>query len=309
MSKHLTAAWEKLKNFFFVDLGDGAKKTIHTKRFLSALSCVVILMTVASYFMSGGTDITFYDQDQSEDKDEEQTAQSNSNKSEVDALFAGGSKELAEEQKREMALRRNSLKIKYFAPQLVGVNKGPKAVRMGARLLGFLITNVDTREPALVSVVLPRGGVSESGAEIPKDSVLIGSFSYNGGDKVSLQFDRLDTPDGESLKVVAVALDSKDYTAGVRGKVFSDNTVKLASTLGLSMAASMTDVLTEREALSEFGYAEVRPTMRNALLQGLSGAAKDQASRTSEDINSKSDYVVIPKGKEVIVQLTEDYLQ
>ncbi len=231
--------------------------------------------------------------------------------SDVQGLLFSGSKQLVESQRREADQKKSLSSIKYFASQIVGTtNKAPKVVETGSRLLGFLLTAIDTREPSLVSVLLPHGGTSSSGVEIPQNSVVMGNFSYRGsGDKVTLSFSKLNTPDGDRLSIAAVGLDAADYTAGVRGKVYSDNNLKLAGTLGLTMAASMTDVLTERESIGNgFGTSvEAKPTMKNALLQGVSSVAKDQAGRISDQINSTQDYVFIPKGKEVIVQLTEDY--
>lgn len=310
MSEKPRLKWQKLKDYFFTD--SGGKRSINRKRAGIAGGSFVLSLAALGAILSPSEDTTFYTQSTNPARDSEETeANGGQVANELQGVFAGGSRTFLEQQRLDALKRRNAVKIKYFAPQVIGVaSKGPKAIRTGAKLLGFLLTSVDTREPSLVSVVLPHGGVSDSGVEIPKDSVLIGNFGYRGdGSKVSLQFSRLDTPDGDSIKISAVGLDAADYTAGIRGKVFSDNAVKVASNLGLNMAASMTDVLTEREALSAFGPAEAKPTMKNALLQGISGAAKDQAGRTSEEINSSQDYVFIPKGKEVIVQLTEDFTQ
>lgn len=309
-SEKLKGFWTKTKAYFFIE--SGGKKSLSPKRAGIAGGSLVLLLAGLGAVFSPPKDTTFYTQSTSPPLDDDaKEAPTGSVPSEVQGIFNGGTQQLAEERKREAALRKNAVRIKYFAPQIIGVaSKGPKAIKTGAKLLGFLLTSIDTREPSLVSVLLPRGGVSDSGIEIPKDSVLMGNFAYRGGgEKVQISFARLDTPDGDSIKISAIGLDVADYTAGVRGKVFSDNSVKLASSLGLTMAASMTDVLTEREALSQFGYAEAKPTMKNALLQGISGAAKEQAGRTAEEINSKQDYVVIPKGNEVIVQLTEDFTQ
>lgn len=312
MNSKVAKIWAKFKAYFLDDSG-GGKKSLNLKRASIANGGLVFLLAGLGAVFSPSEDRTFYNTSSGSSKDELEgdAATGVYATSEVSGLFVGGSKELAEQRRLEAAKKRGAVTIKYFAPQVVGAaTKDPKAIKMGAKLLGFLLTSIDTREPSLVSVLLPRGGVSDSGVEIPKDSVLIGNFGYSGeGNKVSLQFSTLDIPDGDSIKVAAVALDAADYTAGVRGKVFSDNTVKLVSSLGLTMAASMTDVLTEREALSAFGSAEAKPTMKNALLQGVSGAAQQQAGRTSEEINSNQDYVVIKKGKELIIQLTEDFIQ
>ncbi len=310
LSEKTKECWAKTKAYFLTE--SGGKKSLNPKRAGIAGGSLVLLLAALGAVLSPTEDKTFYTQSTSPPREgEDKETALDPTASEVQGIFNGGSKQLAEVRRLEAAKRKNAVRIKYSAPQVIGVaSKGPKAIRTGAKLLGFLLTAIDTREPSLVSVLIPRGGVSDSGVEIPKDSVLMGNFAYRGaGEKVQLSFARLDTPDGDSIKISATGLDVADYTAGVRGKVYSDNSVKLASSIGLTMAASMTDVLTEREALSAFGYAEAKPTMKNALLQGISGAAKEQAGRTAEEINSKQDYVVIPKGNEVIVQLTEDFTQ
>lgn len=300
----------RLKAFtdlFFVNTG--AKKTINLERTGTAMASILLAIAICSAFFSKDTDRNFFIQSHEIQERKSELSQLNGSQGKGLKLFSYGLTQLTEQKKMEAARKRGEISINYFAPQVIGMNsKSAKSVKMGAKFLGFLLTSIDTRESSMVSVVLPQGGTSDSGFEIPKNTVLIGSFSYRGdGDKVSLSFSRLDTPDGDSLRIAATGLDAADYTAGIRGEVHSDDGLKVASTLGLTMAASMTDVLTQREALgTSMGPAQAKPTMQNALLQGISQSAKDQAGRTSEEINSTKDYVFIPKGKEVIVQLSED---
>lgn len=255
-----------------------------------------------------GEDHTYYRQAVEINRNEDQVLDKNS-PSVMSRLFNSGEKRL-EEQKREDAERKkHRVVIRYSATQVIGSeSKGPKAIRMGAKLLGFLLSAINTREPSLVRVLLPHGG-NASGVEIEKGAILYGQFSYGGSnDKVQISFSRLDTPDGLSRRISAVAVDAGDYTAGVRGEVYSDAGVKFAAGMGLTMFSGMADVLTEKESLGfSMNSVQAKPTMKNALLQGLSRAAQEQASRTQSEIASQKDYVVIPEGKEMIVQLTEDF--
>ncbi len=222
-------------------------------------------------------------------------------------LFNSGQKKSADQRREDADKSKRKVAIRYFAPQVIGVNaKGPKSIRMGAKLIGFLMNPIDTREPSLVRALLPHGGEA-GGAEIEKGSVLYGQFSYAGAsDKVQVSFSRLDTPDGLSKKIAAVAVDASDYTVGLRGEEFTGGGVKLAAGMGLTMFSGMADVLTEKESLSG-SAVQAKPTMKNALLQGFSRAAQDEAGRTKEEISSAQGYVVIQEGKEMIIQLTEDY--
>jgi hypothetical protein len=219
------------------------------------------------------------------------------------ALFNSGKR------KNEAAQKNRKAAIKYLAPQVLGAKVGSqRTMRSGAKLVGFLVAPIDTRSPAAVRARISRGGES-GGVEIAAGSVLTGQYSYGGtGDRVYIAFERLDTPEGQSRRIQAHALDSGTFTPGIAGVFHSEGGMKLASQLGLSMFSAMTDTLTEKESLGFSQNAvQAKPTMKNALLQGLSRASQDQSSQTSAKIESVKDYAVVPDGKEMIIELTEDY--
>lgn len=302
----------KLKAFFIED--SGGKKTLSLKKASVSLVAIFLVSVSLMAFFSGGNDIIFYrrtTQPQSESRSKLVTDKSLNadHKTATDLLFKQGEKKKEQDRIQAQAKARQHSEIKYFAPQLLdGNTKGNKAIRAGAKLLGFLLNNIDTRDTSVVRVLLPKGGES-MGVEIPSGSILSGQFSYSGnGDKVFIVFHRLDTSDGKIQKVNARALDSQDYSSGVRGERYSENGIKIASQMGLSMFAGMTDTLTDKEALGMGANAvQAKPTMKNALLQGMSKAAQDEASRTASEIQSLKDYVIVAEGKEIIVQLLEDY--
>lgn len=227
----------------------------------------------------------------------------------VAALFSNGEKKKESEARAATEQKRKRVVIKYYAPQLVGQsNKVPKAIRSGSKLVGFLLKAIDTRAPSPVHVRIAQGG-EVNDVEIEKGSVLTGQYSYAGsGELVFVSFSRLDTPEGEPKKIQAQALDSGTYSAGISGEVYSDAGLKTASSLGLTMFGGMADVLTEKESLgfSQNGV-QAKSTMRNALLQGTSRSAQEQTGRMQNEINSGRDYVLIPEGKEMIIELTEDF--
>jgi hypothetical protein len=302
----------KFKAVFIED--SGGKKTLNLKKAGVLLVALFLVSISLMAFFSGGNDITFYRRtSQSQSASQSKVVTDNSpnpdRKTATDLLFKQGEKKKEQDKLQAQAKARQHSEIKYFAPQLLdGNTKGSKAIRAGAKLLGFLLNNIDTRDPSVVRVLLPKGGES-MGVEIPSGSILSGQFSYGGnGDKVFIVFHRLDTSDGKIQKVNARALDSQDYSSGVRGERYSENGIKIASQMGLSMFAGMTDTLTDKEALGMGANAvQAKPTMKNALLQGMSKAAQDEAGRTASEIQSLKDYVVVTEGKEIIVQLLEDY--
>jgi len=295
--------WERFKNFYIQE--SGGKKTIVVKRAAISLGSLLFVVAVMmAWFAPNKNQAVFQRTNKATNQEVSQTAEHGSPAQAQ--LFASGEKQLSQRKQAEAERRKRKVTIKYYAPQVLGQKtNGPKAIRSGSKLLGFLMNAVDTREPSIIRVLLPQGGES-AGVEIERGSVLVGQFSYSGsGDKVFINFHRLDTSSGQVRKLVAQALDSKDYSVGVRGEVQSDNTIKLASQIGLSMFAGMADALTEKESM---GFSQsVKPTMKNGLLQGVSRAAQDQAGRASGEIQSMKDYVVLQEGKEMIIQLLEDF--
>jgi hypothetical protein len=224
----------------------------------------------------------------------------------VGGLFAAGEKAKLEAERLEKESKRHRVSIKYRAPQIIDED-GSKVMRAGAKLIGFLVNPIDTRSQSIVRVRLPKGG-EEAGVEIEPGSTLVGQFSYQGeGESVLMTFSRLDMPNGRSKKINAVAMDARSFTVGVRGEEFTGAGEKLAAHIGLNMFAGMADTLTERESLGgAFGNVQAKPTMKNALLQGLTRATQDQANRIDSTISQAKNYVLIPEGKEMIIELQED---
>lgn len=220
-----------------------------------------------------------------------------------------GSKAKEAAKRQDADEKRKRVSIRYRAPQIVGDDDGsPKAIRAGSKLIGFLVNPIDTRAQSLVRVRLPRGG-EHSGVEIEPGSILVGQFAYSGeDDRVYVAFSRLDSPEGRVKKINAVALDAGNFTPGIVGEEFTGGGAKIAASMGLSMFAGMADTLTDRESLgNSFNGVQAKPTMKNALLQGMSRTAQDQASRTASAIEQTRNYVIVPEGKEMIIELQEDF--
>ncbi len=224
-------------------------------------------------------------------------------------LFASGARQREAAKRKDSDDRRKRSVILYRAPQLIDENASHvKAMRMGSKLIGVLASAIDTRAASLVRVVLPHGG-DISGVAIDAGSTLVGQFTYPGdGDRVYLTFSRIDSSSGNIKKLSAVALDAGSFSSGIRGEEFTGGGTKLAANLGLSMFSGMADTLTERESLGgSYNGVQAKPSAKNALLQGLSKATQEQASRLASSIEQERNYVIIPQGKEMIIELIEDF--
>ena len=202
--------------------------------------------------------------------------------------------------------------IKYKATQVIergGIVDLDKIIPVGTKMIGRLISSIDTREKGqIVQVLLPFGGKAKGGAKIPKNSIIFGKARHAGsGDKVFIDFDSGTTPESRPFKLKAQALSSKDYSLGLTGEFHGKAGSRLAATLGLTMVAGMADVLTEKEALNDLGAVSPKATLKNALYQGLGQASQAEAARQAGQLAREPEYVTVESGKDLIINLTEAY--
>lgn len=199
--------------------------------------------------------------------------------------------------------------IKLAAKQVL-IREGTEGFgfHAGSNLVGELQSTIDTRDAEqFVRVVLPFGGRSRSGgSEFPNGTLLLGKASYPGkGEKVFVTFSQATLPDGHSIKIIAQALDPKDFSSGLTGEIQSQARGRTLSIMGLSMASAMGDVLTEKESLGRGYSVTPKANMRNAVLTGVSKAAEIETGRL-KDQSQAQDYVRIESGTAVIVAITQE---
>ncbi len=207
------------------------------------------------------------------------------------------------------------VKVNYKAQQvLVSDSADPaRTLPMGTNLIGKTLTTIDTRAAdQVVKVLLPYGGRASAGGELPKNTTLFGQVTYDGkGEKVFVKFTKGLLPSGQEFAVEAQALNPGDYSPGLAGHFHGNADTRVASSLGLTMIAGMSDVLTEKESLGGGGFlpGSVTPksTMRNAIMHGVSQVAQDEATRQAEAIGQEPQYVTVDAGTDLIVSLTKAF--
>lgn len=294
---------------FFVEQS-GGKRIIILKRVIKYGGILFLSLALVMAWLGPKEDNTYYAQSsESFDDDSADIEVAGVVSGAIASLLFSGKKKLSDEKAREAARNRRRNVIKYSAPQIIGKKPNVQpAMKSGTKLVGFLMTAIDTRAATPVRVRVVRGGQFED-VVIERGSVLTGDFSYSGeGSKIYLSFSRLDTPDGEAKSILAQALDLGTYTAGIKGETHSTQGTKQAARLGLTMFSGMADVMTEKESLgSSLNGVQAKSNMKNALLQGLSRSAQDQSEKMAEKVESEQDYLTVPEGKEMIIELTEEY--
>ncbi len=197
-------------------------------------------------------------------------------------------------------------KIKYSAKQVIDRNGGMPA---GTNFVGKLVTGIDTRDKGqMVKVVLPYGATYQRNKVIENGSTLFGAAHYGGnGDRVFLQFNRLVNSDGSENPIQGQALNSKDFSPGLSGEVYTNTDARMMATMGLSMLAAGADVLVEKESLGHSFQATPKSSLKNAAMAGLSRGAQVEGERRIGQSENMDEYVIVEAGAELIVSLTEAF--
>lgn len=302
-------------NFFFVK--DGGKDVLRIKRTMLVTAVVVLTGVGLVLVFSQQDDTSFWGKtDKPLTANSEAQASAPTTNGTVGKLFKNS--ESKGSGNRPTRREGGGVKINYRAKQVLVSEGGFDAARtipMGTNLIGRTLTTIDTRQSdQLVKVLLPYGGRFRSGGDIPKNSILFGQVSYGGkGKKVFIKFGKGTLPGGQEFSLEAQALSSGDYSPGISGNFHGNADLRVASTLGLTMVAGMSDVLTEKESLGgsalQSGAVTPKANMKNALYHGVSEVAKSEAGRQAEAISDEQEYVTVDAGTDLIVSLTKAYVE
>ncbi len=184
----------------------------------------------------------------------------------------------------------------------------------GSNFIGKLLSSINTNEQGqVIKVTLPYGARHQRAGSIPKDTILHGTATPDGEtEKVFIRFHKIIFPDGKEFRIDAQALNSADYSPGLLGIRHSNTDLKMASSIGLTMVSAASDVLTQRSGMGSIGGMVMGPdspdaTMKNAILQGVSQASRQEAQKQAQDLGNVPDYVTVPLGSDLIINLLSPF--
>jgi len=300
---------------------EGDKKILNIRRIAIIAVPLFLAMICTLAFFSGKTD-TSYTRTTNKDAKSNENGTDNARNpeikatSKVEALFKNNKKKSKQKAESENAVRHNLEKIAplhYKAKQVIvreeKLSAGDK-IPVGTNFIGKLMTSIDTREKnQLVKVLVPYRVSSRGRIEIPQNSILIGNTQYpDNGEKVYIKFLRGTTNEGNPFTIRAQALNSQNMSTGLIGERHGKTATRIATTLGLSMVSAMTGTLTQKESLGAEGLnVAIKPTMKNALYNGISKVTEMEANRHAKELNSMPEYVTIEAGSELVVNLTDNF--
>lgn len=296
----------KLKSYYFIE--EGGKSVINSKRIKYTFSIFIGLTIIFQIFMPQDDSILgkSYKPFDSAEKATAKTKVDNGEK-----IIDAHTSEASAQGQVPIRHRVKPMKLTYNGRQVFDRTETQgmlSPIPSGTNFIGKLITGIDTRQDnQSIKVILPYGGSHPSGGKIPRDSVLLGSASYSGGDRVYIRFNRIIFPTGAEYRVDAQGLSSNDYTPGLIGLHHSETDLRVAGSLGLTMISAATDVMTQRTmnagSVYGMGMNQPNPTLSNAALQGVSQVTKHEAERVGNKMQEKEDYLTVMTGGDLIISL------
>ncbi|MBF0300315.1 MAG: TrbI/VirB10 family protein [Oligoflexia bacterium] len=210
----------------------------------------------------------------------------------------------------------NEEKLIYSAPMVISREDKDdpfeEKLPLGTSIIGKLLTPIDTRvSNPLVKIELPFGARNKGSVIIPKGTKLFAQVQYpDDGNRVFLVINKGLTNDDVEFDIQAQALSSNDFNPGIIGEYYSNLGTRLASNFGWSMSGAAAEVLQEKQVIGTTEGAVVLPknTVENALLEGSRRTITNESGRALEEMNRQKPYVIIPAGKEIIVNITQTFL-
>ncbi len=196
-------------------------------------------------------------------------------------------------------------KLIYKATQFVelGDAKDRQQNALGSIVQAKLITAIDTRD---ASQIIKATVTERSFLSLPYKTLVFGQAIMGPSKKVLLNFDHALLPSGEELDIKAQGMSSNGRTIGILGDYHGKMSTRAITTVGLTVLAGASEVLTEKQSFGGFqGNVAAKPNLRNAMYSGISKAAESEASRHAEDLNQEPEYVTVPSGTDFQIQLLE----
>lgn len=303
--------------FFFME--EGGKKVIKSKKVKIAFSIILILVCgVQIFFTEDNSSLGKSYKPLSDGQDLQEIAQLQHQQRVVDLQ----TKEQVEQMRASSKMHSHGSgqilrpkQIVYRAKQVIGPGAEDGLMTplpSGTNFIGKLLNGIDTREANQIArVTLPYGARHVNGGSIPKNSILLGSASSSGSEKVFIRFTRVIYPNGEEYRIDAQALNSGDYSPGLLGVRQSNADLRMVGSIGLTMVSAATDVLTQRSMVGmnpyAMGVAQPDATAQNAVLQGVSQVTKQEAQKQAQEPQNSQDYVTVFPDSDLIVNLLSPF--
>lgn len=133
---------------------------------------------------------------------------------------------------------------------------------------------------------------------IPSGSIFVGDGA-SSKHRLNVRFTEVVFPDGTVQKIQAIAADSTDKIAGLKGSKINQYGLKLAAGAGLHFVSGLSQGLRKRDVIN--GVAVDRNDMGSAALSGTSQAAAETSKEVLGQLKSDQTVITIPSDTAIFV--------
>ncbi len=202
-----------------------------------------------------------------------------------------------------------------------GFNLGEKSQKDDERSQAILVVHNDAKQLRAQAGKLLFGKMLNrlvvSGEEVPamieldvgqglfSDLRVLGKARVSGTEeRISIDVNRIITKPGISIAVKG-SIQDEDGAYGLSAQVLNSKALAMMGSIASSMVSGIA-ASQQTMAPNSFGFEQVRPSGRNALLQGVAQTTADQSKRLIEQMTKEKPILVTEAGTPVIVYLDEE---
>lgn len=149
-----------------------------------------------------------------------------------------------------------------------------------------------------VKAIITEGVIVDGEERLPVGSVLIG-LGQSQDSRVSVQFGKAIVAGQGAVEINAVALDQEDQLVGIQASQMNQEMIHLGASIGLNFVGGVAEGLKEKSG--QAGATIEAPTTRNALLNGASKAALDEAHSMMEETKNKKYSLKVESGTPILI--------
>lgn len=121
-------------------------------------------------------------------------------------------------------------------------------------------------------------------------------------ERLLVTFSKFVDADGKSHEIKANAYDLSDQILGLKGSVVGRTSKKILAGAGLGVAGALQ---TMQQPQNLGGVAVVKPSLKNALLNGASTATLGIAEQELEELKNKQTIIEVKKGTKIVIVFGE----
>ena len=136
-----------------------------------------------------------------------------------------------------------------------------------------------------------------------KEGSIIWGQGASTEERLIVTFSKYVDSDGKSHAIKANAYDSSDQILGLKGSIIGRTSKKILAGAGLGVAGAL-QTMQQAENLGG-GVAVIKPSLKNALLNGASGAALGMAEQELEELKNKQTIIEVKQGSEILIVFGE----